>query len=298
MIAHQIALMKREFWEHRAIWLTPAVIGVVISVAALTGMMSLSNFAEEVDAGIIGASNVQEIPRIAMMAALGGITAVFAMGAGIVQIFYSLDSLYSERKDKSILFWRSLPITDAETVISKMLTVFLVIPAAALLGTFATHLVFMTISSGWLLAEGGNPAHLIWRSAPIFDAWASGILTAYMVTIWLSPFFGWFLFVSAFTKRMPLLMAFLPLIILPLLEIAILPTNFLATAILERLSEIESAGINIEDVADTKTFEAVSMLSAIDLGRFFTSPSVWAGVVVCGLFVTAAIYVRRYKDDS
>ena len=232
MIGHQVALLKREFWEHRSIWMTPAAIGVVISVAALTGLMSLSHFVEEVDMGIVGAQNTEEIPRLAMLGALGGITAVFAIGAGIVQIFYTLDSLYSERKDKSILFWRSLPVTDAETVISKMLTAFLIVPAAALAGTYLTHLVFMVISSGWVAWEGGNPFHLIWRSAPIFDLWASGILTAYMITVWLSPFFGWFLFVSAFTKRMPLLMAFLPLIILPLLEIAILPTNFLASAIL------------------------------------------------------------------
>ncbi len=298
MIAHQVALLKREFWEHRSIWLTPAAIGIVISVAALTGLMSLAHFVEEVDMGIIAAQNGEEIPRLAMLGALGGITAVFAMGAGIVQIFYTLDSLYSERKDKSILFWRSLPVTDAETVISKMLTAFLVIPAAALAGTFVTHLVFMVISSGWVMWEGGNAIHLIWRSAPIFDVWVSGILTAYMVTVWLSPFFGWFLFVSAFTKRMPLLMAFLPLIILPLIEIAILPTNFLAAAILERLSELESAGIDIENAFDQKTFEAVSMLSAIDLGQFFTSAKVWAGAIVCGLFVTAAIYVRRFKDDS
>ena len=57
-------------------------------------------------------------------------------------------------------------------------------------------------------------------------------------------------------------------------------------------------GINFDDIADHKTFEVPRMLSAFDMGQFFTSPPVWAGAIVCGLFITGAIYVRRYKDDS
>ncbi len=303
MIAHQFALLKREVWEHRSIWMTPAVIALVITLGTLTGLLSISNYAEVVDMGIVGAQNVDDMAiRAGLTAAFSVITGIFAVGAGIVMIFYSLDSLYSERKDKSILFWRSLPITDAETVVSKLLTAVVVIPAVALAGTFAAHLIFMVVSSLWIMWEGGNPGHLIWRAAPVFDVWASGILTAYTVTIWLSPFIGWFLFVSAYTKRSPLLMAFLPLIILPLLEQAILPTSFLARAIGERLTGIPLSGIDFEEVFDDKVFEnhehPVSIMSVLDLGRFFSSPSVWAGIVVCGLLVTAAIYVRRFKDES
>ncbi len=303
MITHQFALLKREVWEHRSIWMTPAVIGLVIIVGTLTGVMSLSNYAEEVDMGIVGASNVDEMARrAALTGAFSVITGIFAVGAGIVMIFYSLDSLYSERKDKSILFWRSLPVTDAETVVSKLLTAAVIVPAAALAGTFITHLMFMIVSSGWLMAEGADAGHLIWSSAPIFDVWASSILTAYAVTIWLSPFLGWFFFVSAYTKRSPLLMAFLPLIIVPLLERAILPTSFLSDAIAERLTGIPLSGIDFEEMFDDKVFEhgdhPVSIMSVLDMGRFFSSPSVWAGVVVCGLLVTAAIYVRRYRGES
>ena len=237
------------------------------------------------------------------MAALSGITGVFAFGAGIVMIFYSLDSLYSERKDKSILFWRSLPITDAETVISKVLTLFIAIPVAALAGAFLTHLASMTISSLWIMVEGGNAMHLIWRPAPLGDAWLSSVIIAFATSIWLSPFFGWFLFVSAYTRRMPLLMGFLPLIVAPLLEIALLPTDFLWSAIRQRFSEMPLKGVTLENVFDGDDWPNidaadVSIIQLLDVGRFITSPSVWIGVVVCGLFVTAAIYVRRFKDES
>lgn len=303
MIAHQAALLKREVWEHRSIWLTPVVLALVIAVAVLTGAMSLSTYAEEVDVGLIGAQNAEAHYRRAILyAPMLVIVAIFAVGAGIVQIFYSLDSLYSERKDKSILFWRSLPVTDAETVISKVLTATVIIPAVALAGTFVTHLTAMILSSGWVMFEGGNALHLIWQSAPVFDVWAWSIITAYLVTIWLSPFLGWFFFVSAFTKRTPMLLGFLPLVVLPLLEKAILPTNFLGHAISERFTRMPLSGVDFEEVFDDNFIEAhehpVSIMSVLDIGRFFSSASVWAGVVVCGLFITAAIYVRRYKDDS
>jgi len=304
MIMHQLALVRREIWEHRSIWMTPAIIALVVSVAILTGQMSISAYGEHVDIAIAGASNVDAVHRrTAIMAGLGAITGIFAAGAGILMIFYSLDSLYSERKDKSILFWRSLPTTDAETVISKLITATLVIPIAALAATFVTHLVLMTMSSIWLMLEGGDAGHLIWSSAPIFDVWGAAILTAFATTIWLSPFIGWFFFVSAYTRRTPLLLALLPLIILPLMEIALLPTDFLAKAIGGRFTNMPLAVVGLEDLFENDKFlqlteENISMIAALDMSRFFSSPDVWVGLVVCGLFTTAAIYVRRYRDDS
>jgi len=304
MIAHQLTLIRRELWEHRSIFITPAAIAGVIALAVLTGQMSISAYGGEVDLAITGASNADPAHRrAALMAAFGAITGIFAVGAGIVMIFYSLDSLYSERKDKSILFWRSLPITDAETVVSKLIVALLVIPAAALAGTFATHLLFMIISSVWIMFEGGNAGHLIWSAAPVFDVWGAAILTAMATTIWMSPFIGWFFFVSAYTRRMPLLMAVMPLIVLPLVEIAILPTKILAKTIWSRFTDMPLAGMNLEDVFNDGALaelheENVSMLAALDMGRFFTSPAVWAGIVVCGLLVTAAIYVRRFRAES
>ena len=87
------------------------------------------------------------------------------------------------------------------------------------------------------------------------------------------------------------------------MEIALLPTEFLAKAIGSRFTNMPLAGVDFGDLFDDDTLfqlsaEYVSMIAALDIGRFFTSPEVWAGLVVCGLFATAAIYVRRYRDDS
>jgi hypothetical protein len=98
-------------------------------------------------------------------------------------------------------------------------------------------------------------------------------------------------------------MAFLPLILLPTLEYWVLRTHLIWDAIQTRFDQLPIfKGIEPEMFFDEEQFiahtDAVSLLSYIDVGKFLTSPQMWAGVIVCGLLMTAAIYVRRYRDES
>jgi ABC-2 type transport system permease protein len=305
MIRNQLALVKREIWEHRSLYITPAVVGLVLTLAVMTAFVFASGYQHIVDMGIVGAQNMvgDAERRAAMFALLMGNTAPFLFAGVILTIFYCLDSLYAERKNKSILFWRSLPITDAETVISKMLTAMVAIPLIALAVIIATHLVVLVLTSLYVSFQGGSSVFLIWKSAPVFDVWAGMLVFMLLLPIWYSPFIGWFLFVSAWTKRSPLLMAFLPLVVVPTLEYWVLRTHVIWDAIQTRFEQLPMfRGIDPERLFDEHDFigdaELVSLVAYIDIGKFLTSPAMWAGVVVCGLFITAAIYVRRYRDDS
>ena len=99
-------------------------------------------------------------------------------------------------------------------------------------------------------------------------------------------------------------MAFLPLIVVPMLEYFVLRTHLIGDAIESRFNQLPlfSGTSTLENIFDDQEFisnaEVFSLLAYIDIGKFLTSPAMWAGVVVCGLFITAAIYVRRYRDDS
>jgi ABC-2 type transport system permease protein len=305
MIGNQLALIKREIWEHRAIYVTPIAIAVVVSLVSLAGMVTISAFDKEVNMALFGASNIAgDAEREAAMTVFFlGTSWVFLFGLAILTTFYTLDSLYAERKDKSILFWRSLPITDAETVVSKLLTAIFVLPLVTVAAIIVTHVVNLVITTGWVMVRGGNAAHLIWGSVPLFDNWAAALIVTIASAIWMSPFIGWFLFVSAFTKRSPLLMAFMPLIIIPIVEWIFFRSKLFATAVFGRgemiplFREMDFERFFDEDRMRVNE-EIVSLLAHIDVGRFLLSPSVWAGVVVCGLFATAAIYLRRYRDES
>ncbi len=305
MIDHYLALMKRETWEHRSIWVTPLAIASVVTLGTLTALMFAGEFARELDVAIFGAQNIAgDMERKAVLTGFFvGSSWLFLLGLSILTIFYALDSLYAERKDKSILFWRSLPVTDAETVISKLLTALLVIPGVAIVAIIATHLVNLIVTSIWVTVKGGNAGVLIWGSVPLLDNWLATVFVVYGMAIWMSPFVGWFLFVSAYTKRAPLLMAFLPLVLIPMIEGIFLRSGHFAEAVWGRGAKIPLfAGIDMERFFDEgharATEEMVSLLAYIDLGRFVTSIDTWIGVIVCGLLTTAAIYVRRYRDES
>ena len=306
MIAHYLALVRRELWEHRAIFVTPLVIGTIVTLGTLTALMFVGEFQNELNLAIFGAQNVagEFERRAALTAFYGGTSWLFLLGLGVLTVFYALDALYAERKDKSILFWRSLPVTDAETVISKLVTAVLVIPAIAIAGIILTHLVNLVITSVWVASKGGSAGMLIWGSVPFFDNWMATILVIYASAIWMSPFLGWFLFVSAWTKRAPLMVAFLPLVLVPMIEGIFMRSAHFAEAVWGRGAKIPlfQADINVEEFFDEDSLhlseEMISLLAHIDLGRFFSSVDTWIGVVVCGLLTTAAIYVRRYRDES
>ena len=305
MITHQLALVKREMWEHRSIFVTPAAIASIVTLGVLAGLMFAAGFAAELDLAIFGAQNIAGDPerQLALTGFFLATSWVFIIALAILTVFYCLDSLYAERKDKSILFWRSLPVTDAETVISKLITAIIVIPAVTVLGIIATHLINLIVVSIWVSMKGGDGGMMIWGSVALFDNWLAAFIVVIACGIWMSPFIGWFLLVSAYTKRSPLLMAFMPLILLGLLEGIILRTHYFAENVLARGDGMPIFRIgNIERFFDEEQWTvaegATSLLSHLDVVQFVSSPATWAGILVCGLLSTGAIYVRRYRDES
>ncbi len=305
MIADQPTLIRKELWEHPAIWVAPVVTAFVVSMLTLTGQVSISAFGEAVDLAIVGAQNVDPVHRAAVLnGVLIVVSSIFAVGAWIIMVFYSLDALYAERKDKSILFWRSLPITDAETVVSKLITALLVIPLVSLVVAILTHLIILTITGVWVALQGGDALHLIWQPVRLGDVWLACLVMTIALPLWQAPMIGWFVFVSTFAKRSPFLTGFMPILVLPMLERLLVGTHLFWDAIFVRT--IQPPIIDFDRYRSMETGEvpaelelsALSLLKQIDLAAFFSSPSLWAGLIVCALFTAAAIYVRRYRDES
>jgi ABC-2 type transport system permease protein len=308
MINQQVALVRREIWEHRSIWVTPAAVAAVITLLAVAMVVAIGAFGEAMntDFGKIADMTAPENGRRAALAAsLVGNTMVFVIAMWFLIVFYCLDALYAERKDKSILFWRSLPITDAETVVSKLLVVFLAIPIATFAAVVISHLLNLIVVSLWLATEDANPGRMIWGAVPLFDTWAAVLSVLIALPIWMAPLAGWFLFVSAWAKRGPLLRATLPIATLPILEYIVFRSWNLGEAILTRLrldtmplfDGIKNAGFDEEEM-QSMLAENISLVSWLDYGSFLTSLEVWAGLLVCGLFAGGAIWLRRYRDDS
>lgn len=300
MIANQVPLLKRELWEHRAIYVTPLVVSLLVSLLAITGQATISAHDQLFDLALIGASSTTEEQRAAIITATTvGVGVLLTLAMLVLGIYYCLDALYAERKDRSILFWRSMPCTDAETVVSKLLTALFVIPLITFAVTIATQLIVLASASMWVAARGGEAGRLIWSAAPLGEIWLAALAFFIALPLWLSPFAGWFLFVSAFARRSPLLVAFLPLLVLPMLEKSLIGTTVLADAFFTRSLDLPLfRGVDTGDFVFNEGSFPFAILSRLDVGAFLTSPGLWLGLLVCGLFTIAAIYLRRYRDDS
>lgn len=305
MIRHQLALIKREMWEHRSIYVTPLAVACIVTLGTLAALVFASGFAAELDIAIFGATNIagDAERKLVLTGLFIGTSWLFLFALGVLTVFYTLDSLYAERKDKSILFWRSLPVTDAETVISKLITAVVVIPVVTVIAIIATHLVNLVVTSVWVSAKGGDAVLLIWGSVPLLDNWLAVLIVVLATAIWLSPFIGWFLLVSAFTKRSPLLMAFMPLVLIPLIEAIFLRSKYFVDVVFARGGVMPLfRGMDMNTFFDKDRLqvneEIVSLLGHLDVARFALSPAMWAGVIVCGLLTTGAIYIRRYRGES
>ena len=128
MIHTQIALLQRELWEHKSVLVVPVVVALVTLLTSWTSQVTIGEL-EYLDIGIISAGNMPENVRAAALSfTMIGLAVSFIIAMWILTIFYTLDALYAERKDRSILFWRSIPVTDSETVVSKLLTALVTIP--------------------------------------------------------------------------------------------------------------------------------------------------------------------------
>ena len=166
MIQTQLALLQRELWEHRAVFVVPVIVAVITLLMSWTGQMTIGEL-EHLDAGIVGLSNMPENVRAAALSfTMVGLAVSFIIAMWILTIFYALDALYAERKDRSILFWRSIPVTDFETVLSKLLTALLVIPLVTFVIIAATQLLVLLSLTVQVDARGGSPLQLIWAAAP------------------------------------------------------------------------------------------------------------------------------------
>lgn len=307
MIQTQLALIRRELWEHRALFVVPMAIALIEGLAFIVGQVTVSAAGQAVDIALLGASSLGESERAAAInVMLTGLSSLFVMAMIVLAVFYSLDALYAERKDKSILFWRSLPITDAETVISKLLTAIVVIPLVTLVMVAITHIVVLLISSVWLIIQGADAWYLLWKSAPFVDNWLATLIVLLALSLWFSPFIGWFLFVSAFTKRSPFLVAFLPFVVVPMLGRIFLGSWVFGEMLLSRLpfnapifdGLTGSNFFNDESEMLEMAGSGVSFLSFLDVPGFLGSFDVWLGIAICAGLCTAAIYMRRYRDES
>ena len=234
---------------------------------------------------------------------MGSVAILFNVVFMFIFFFYLLDALYAERKERSILFWKSLPITDTETVLSKVATAVFVMPVLVLVVIAITHIAMMLLTTGFIWAGGGSAWQLLWGPAPMLDTWSFLLYALIVETLWYFPFIGWLLFASALARRTPFLWGVLPIVFTGIAEEMFLGTERFLTMIGDRLQGVFPTVIRDRDFGIRsmrgEDWEVMGKLSdMIHPADVITDPALWGGFAIGAGFITVAILLRRYRDDS
>jgi ABC-2 type transport system permease protein len=262
--------VRRELWENRSIYLAPLIVGMVIVLGSFVATAAGRH------------SQPNEFARGCELAA-----AALMATTLIVAIFYCLDALYGERRDRSVLFWKSMPISDWTVVLSKMAVPLLVLPVVTFAITIAVQSIMLLMSTAILSMKGHNAAAL-WR-LPWLQM-STGLLH-HLITVhalYYAPIFGWLLLVSAWAKRLPFLWAFLPLAAIGFIEkIAFSTTHFAAML-----------GSRISGGMDGDPAKGATMLMPWPAHplEFLTKPGLWIGLAIAAACVGGAVRLRRRRD--
>lgn len=312
-----IALVKREYWENKgAFRTTPIVIaGVYLAgmlMAAITTVYFDNNFNTLKDAIRFMAAQEAGLRSAIIFQGTLSSAGLFTTALGFVVFFYLLGSLYDDRKDRSILFWKSLPASDTLTIASKLLTAALVVPLIFWLVFVATLIIIGLAASLTVLVLGENPWTLFTGISQPLKA-SLLLLASYLAqSIWALPLYGWLMLVSAFAPRIPLLFATLPPLVIAVLQVWI---DFLKTFTLQEnlfgvigrwvgnsplILSLRSAGER--GVEPTLGFpndgpfdHAVTLGNMAD--RLFSYP-MFLGIVLAATFLSGALYLRHRATDN
>ncbi len=296
-------LLKRETWEHPAFYVGPGVVGLIILALTLTAFIQGG---DHVGFDLI-VEEASEEPREKISAALGllmgSVAILFNVVFMFIFFFYLLDALYAERKERSILFWKSLPVTDTETVLSKVATAVFVMPVLVLAVIVVTHIAMMLLTTGFIWAGGGSAWQLLWGPAPLLDTWGFLLYALIVETLWYFPFIGWLLFASALARRTPFLWGVLPIVVIGIAEAMFLGTERFMLMIGQRLQGVFPTVIRDRDFGVRSMrgddWEVMGKLSdMIHPGDVITDPALWGGFAIGAGFIAVAILLRRYRDDS
>ena len=281
--------VRRELWENRSIYIAPLAAAGVAMLGYLLGLFWLPH-------SVHAHSGMEAEQQFIMLVMPYGHTEwLLLMTAFLVGVFYSLDALYGERRDRSILFWKSLPVSDVTAVLSKASIPLVVLPALVVGISIVTHLVMVLISTGVLILSGINPVTL-WRQLPLFQM---NLVLSYGVIVLAlgqAPLFAGLLLISGWARRTAFLWAVLP----PLAICFIEKVLFKTTHFFHLLGYLVIGGATNAFSFRTPSGAPVDPhfipLAQITPGRFLSSPGLWIGLAFAAVFLAAAVRLRRYRE--
>jgi ABC-2 type transport system permease protein len=275
--------VRRELWEHRAVILAPLFVAGLVVVSVLLGA-----FSHGPNIGPLLKLDAAKLQSLVVMpfglSASVVLFVSFAIGA-----YYAFDALNAERRDRSILFWKSMPVSDATTVLSKAFIPLAVQPAVGVAIALALQAILAVLLAAILSATGVDVGRL-WAMVPAGPMTIALLYGVFVHVLWYAPLYALFLMLSAWVRR-PFLWVLVPALAVQLLEKIAFGTSWSGTFLRHRL-----LGALSEAFVPNALNKPITSLAELDPVRFLTSPGLWLGLLFAAGFLYAAIYLRRSRE--
>ena len=314
-----VTLLKREYWESKTsfVWVPLVITGITLFTAVLgliiasTGSIETGEYGSH-DLGslfkLYDVSVDPDIKAFATQSALYSGVYTYYLVLAIVGFFYCLGALYDDRKDKSILFWKSMPVSDSQTVISKFVSVAVVAPLIYWLIILATNIMMLVVGTIFAWLSGVDAWSALWANSGFFKVAAYQFAAIYMAMFWAIPFVGYLLLVSSWTKKVPFLVATVPPVLVVIAEGMVFKTANVASFLGQKLFGVVQALVapfnslarefsqkRAELEADLPIFDEFEFMS---FGQQFQDSGFWIGLILGAAMIAGAIYIRRFRDEA
>ena len=307
-------LIRREFWENRSLWMVPTVVIGILTVLSLYMLIAVivghSQAVSDVDIANGPHFQLDNLPdfREADSDQLASVVKVCTLMLGamfsfimkIVVFFYLLDSLYADRRDRSVLFWRSMPVSDTRTVLAKLVTALLALTGITFVAAVALELVLLL----FFLILGGVVSGHTWvfltQPGAFLESW---LLLAYglvVQAVWLLPYYGWVLLASSWAKKAPFLWAVLVPLGVMGAEGWVFHSAYFARMVGRHSLDWLPLAFNF-DVGTLRKGPDMALGAHLvgfeNIGRLLAAPELWIGTAVGAAFIYGAIWLRRNRSE-
>ncbi|MAS01809.1 MAG: hypothetical protein CMD48_00380 [Gammaproteobacteria bacterium] len=294
------AMIVREIQEHKvafvyAPFFVSFILCFVIASVYFGGTsiqtdqfnFSTEYYDEEIRQAMQSVSSISRIDIVRTGLLVLGFPILLTVGFGLLA--YSLSTFADERKDRSLIFWRSLPVSDLTTVLSKVFVVTLIVPLMVLPYVILLQLVAMTSASIFFATNDIVSFSWLWGSYIITD-WFRIIFSLWAQALWSLPLFLWLMLAGTFAAR-PIAGAIVPPVILIVLEGVIFKTNLVLEFIENRI------GFWSRSDSFPKEYQELRVVDITDILLLFSTQAFWIGILASVILVAGIVYFRSSNSD-
>ena len=294
------AMIVREIQEHKVAFVyAPFFVSIILCLVIASVYFGGTNiqtdqfnfsteyYDEEIRQAMQSVSSVSRIDIVRTGLLVLGFPILLTVGFGLLA--YSLSTFADERKDRSLIFWRSLPVSDLTTVLSKVFTVTLIVPLMVLPYIILLQLVSMTSASIFFATNDIVSFGWLWGSY-IFTDWFRIIFSLWAQSLWSLPLFLWLMLAGTYAAR-PIAGAIVPPVILIVLEGIIFKTNLVLEFIENRIGFWSRAD------SFPKEYQELRVVDVPDILLLFSTQAFWIGILASVILVAGIVYVRSSNSD-